>query len=224
MLPDSAHVSDSAALSADAPLRKHPTQARALRTLEILFEAATRILEREGESGLTTNRIAERAGYSIGTLYQYFPSKEAIVVALVRRRRERVLRELYALLDEDGAGTCTPQQVLDLYVRRLIEAFAHGQQAQRVLMRLGWQLDAQALITRTMDEAGVRIAAALRRRADPAWPEPSPVRLYLLTRAVMGAIRSASIEDSPLLTDPAFEVELVRMAGQMLRADDDPRG
>ena len=68
----------------DDPLRKKPSQTRALRTVETLFEAAIRILASEGEAGFTTNRIAERAGFSIGTLYQYFPSKEAIVVAMVR--------------------------------------------------------------------------------------------------------------------------------------------
>ena len=90
--------------NADNPLRKTPSQTRAMRTVDTLFEAATRILASEGEAGFTTNRIAERAGFSIGTLYQYFPSKEAIVVALVRRHRDRVLRELDVMLDRCVAG------------------------------------------------------------------------------------------------------------------------
>src|SRR3954466_8725798 len=87
-----------------SPLRKTPSQTRALRTVDTLFEAAARVLASEGEAGFTTNRIAQRAGFSIGTLYQYFPSKEAIVVAMVRRQRARVMRELEATLDRAARG------------------------------------------------------------------------------------------------------------------------
>src|SRR5471032_3642943 len=102
--------------SADSPLRKTPSQTRALRTVDTLFEAATRILASEGEAGFTTNRIAERAGFSIGTLYQYFPSKEAIVVALVRHHRDRVLRELDVMLDRCVAGEYPAKKALRPYI------------------------------------------------------------------------------------------------------------
>ena len=68
-----------------APLnpRKSPVQARSAVTIEALHVAVIQVLTREGLSRCTTTRIAERAGVSIGTLYQYFPSKEAIAVALL---------------------------------------------------------------------------------------------------------------------------------------------
>src|ERR1700712_3749569 len=130
--------------SADSPLRKTPSQTRALRTVDTLFEAATRILASEGEAGFTTNRIAERAGFSIGTLYQYFPSKEAIVVALVRRHRERVLRELDVMLDRCVCGEYGAEHALRMYLRHIVDAFGRGQKAQRLPARLGWQLHAPA--------------------------------------------------------------------------------
>lgn len=67
--------------------RKSPRQARSRATVEAILEAATRILEGEGLAGLTTNRVAERAGVSIGSLYQYYPSRDAILAELVRRMR-----------------------------------------------------------------------------------------------------------------------------------------
>src|SRR6516225_7719129 len=185
----------------DNPLRKTPSQVRALRTIDTLFEAAARILASEGEAGFTTNRVAERAGFSIGTLYEYFPSKEAIVVAMVRRERERVMRELDALLDRAARGELTAEDALRAYIRRLIDAFGRGQRAQRLIARLGWQLDTPALIVRAMDEGADAIRAALERLGDPSLPPPDDATLYALSRAVMGAVRSAAVEDSAMIDD-----------------------
>ena len=195
----------------DDPLRKKPSQTRALRTVETLFEAAIRILASEGEAGFTTNRIAERAGFSIGTLYQYFPSKEAIVVAMVRRHRDRVLRELDVMLDRCVAGEYGPEQALRLYIRTIVDSFGRGQKAQRLLARLGWQLDAPAAIVASMDDGAERIRSAIARLDDPALPVPDPPTLYMLTRAVIGAVRSAAVEESTMLDDPRFEEALFRM-------------
>jgi AcrR family transcriptional regulator len=65
--------------------RKTPRQSRSLATVEAVLEAAARILEERGPDGLNTNAVAERAGVGIGSLYQYFPNKHALVAALVRR-------------------------------------------------------------------------------------------------------------------------------------------
>ena len=195
----------------DNPLRKTPSQTRAMRTVDTLFEAATRIMASEGEAGFTTNRIAERAGFSIGTLYQYFPSKEAIVVALVRRHRDRVLRELDVMLDRCVAGDYGAEHALRMYLRHIVDAFGRGQKAQRLLARLGWQLDAPAAIVAAMDDGAERIRSALARLDDPELPVPDEPTLYMLTRAVIGAVRSAAVEESTMLDDPRFEEALVRM-------------
>ena len=202
--------------SVDNPLRKTPSQTRALRTVDTLFEAATRILASEGEAGFTTNRIAERAGFSIGTLYQYFPSKEAIVVALVRRHRDRVLRELDVMLDRCVRGEYGAEHALRLYLRHIVDAFGRGQKAQRLLARLGWQLDAPAAIVAAMDDGAERIRSALARLNDPELLMPDEPTLYLLTRAVIGAVRSAAVEESAMLDDPRFEEALFRMVWGVL--------
>ncbi len=203
--------------SADSPLRKTPSQTRALRTVDTLFEAATRVLASEGEAGFTTNRIAARAGFSIGTLYQYFPSKEAIVVALVRRQRERVMRELDAMLERAVHGECSAEEALRAYLRHVVDAFGRGQKAQRLLARLGWQLDAPAVIVLAMDDAADRIRSALTRLGDPALPVPDDATLFLLTRAVVGAVRSAAVEEHAMLDDPRFEDALFRMVSAVVR-------
>src|SRR6201992_3416629 len=67
--------------SATAP-RKQPKQERSARLVEAILQAAIRVLERDGAAAFTTIRVAERAGVSVGSLYQYFPNKESILFRL----------------------------------------------------------------------------------------------------------------------------------------------
>ncbi|MBZ5709915.1 TetR family transcriptional regulator [Nannocystis pusilla] len=62
--------------------RKTPKQARSSRLVEAILQAAIRVLERDGAAAFTTIRVAERAGVSVGSLYQYFPNKESILFRL----------------------------------------------------------------------------------------------------------------------------------------------
>ena len=87
---------------APTELRKAPRQERSGATFEAILEAAARILSVEGPRRLTTNRIARRAGVSVGSLYQYFPNKQAVVRALLEREVARAERLRPALLDDAG--------------------------------------------------------------------------------------------------------------------------
>lgn len=69
--------------------RKSPRQARSKATQDAIIEAAARILAQHGLAGFNTNKVAERAGVSIGSLYQYFPNKDALMVALIARQQAR---------------------------------------------------------------------------------------------------------------------------------------
>ena len=66
-------------------VRKRPRQERARVTVDALLDATAQVLIKDGYDGLSTNRVAAVAGVSVGSLYQYFPSKEALVAALLDR-------------------------------------------------------------------------------------------------------------------------------------------
>jgi AcrR family transcriptional regulator len=80
--------------------RKAPKQARSLETVKIIVEAAARILEERGHDGFSTNAVADRAGVSIGSLYQYFPSKDALIGALVVRETSLLIEDAHAAAEE----------------------------------------------------------------------------------------------------------------------------
>ncbi|QJI39743.1 TetR/AcrR family transcriptional regulator [Pseudomonas sp. ADAK2] len=73
---------------------KRPSQARAIFTVEAIYQAFVRIWQRDGWSGLTTREVALEAGVAIGTLYDYFPSKEALLSGYIRHSLDELLRHL----------------------------------------------------------------------------------------------------------------------------------
>ncbi|SDY85057.1 TetR/AcrR family transcriptional regulator [Citreimonas salinaria] len=90
--------------------RKTPRQARSRATCDAILEAAARILERQGDEALTTNLVAEVAGVSIGSLYQYYPTKEAIMAELVRAMRQQMHDDMAAAA-RAAAGSGLEQEV-----------------------------------------------------------------------------------------------------------------
>ncbi len=85
--------------------RKRPSQPRSSNTMDAILEAAALVLEAGGFESYTTNHIAERAGVSIGSLYQYFPNKDAVTVALIEREASNLANILAALDRRDWKAT-----------------------------------------------------------------------------------------------------------------------
>ena len=98
--------------------RKRPVQERSRETVKAILEAAARIFGEKGLAGATTNHIAERAGVSIGTLYQYFPNKEAIVHGLM----EKHVREGWELISRELPRMSAPGRLDHGMIRELVEA------------------------------------------------------------------------------------------------------
>jgi AcrR family transcriptional regulator len=96
--------------------RKRPSQDRSRATVDAILEATARILVREGYEALSTNRVAADAGVSIGSLYQYFPNKEALIAALSERHLDDIERTLTA-----GAAAVGAKPFADI-VRGMIRA------------------------------------------------------------------------------------------------------
>ena len=110
----------------DSPVspRKSPLQERSRRTVERILDAAARIFHEQGYAGATTNDIADEAGVSVGSLYQYFPNKDAILVELTRRHIEQATRGLADVLQRvdpaDGFD-----HILRVVVDFLVEQHQH---------------------------------------------------------------------------------------------------
>lgn len=108
------------ARSTEAEPRKLPRQRRSAETVERILTAAARIFDERGYGGTTTNHVALEAGVSIGSLYQYFPNKDALLVALAERHVDDVARRFGSRLDtlreERPSIEGTVRALLDLTV------------------------------------------------------------------------------------------------------------
>ena len=96
-----------------------PKQPRAARRRESILDAAAALLESKGYEGVTTNALAKEARASVGTVYQYFPNKEAVLLALLARYRERLAAALLPALEHEGLETAVEaliRRFADFYV------------------------------------------------------------------------------------------------------------
>ncbi|MFC8041918.1 TetR/AcrR family transcriptional regulator [Nocardia sp. NPDC057353] len=100
--------------------RRRPVQRRARETVDILLEAAAQLFAREG-LGTTTNRIAERAGFSIGTLYQYFPDKQALLRGLAHRHVRQAETRLATVTAELRATAPPFEETVRALVTAVVE-------------------------------------------------------------------------------------------------------
>jgi AcrR family transcriptional regulator len=117
-------------LAKKASRRRLPQQRRAHHTVEAVLDAVVQILKRDGFAAVTTNRVAEIAGVSIGSLYQYFPDKRAIFIALHERHVEAIDRLVEAKLLEHAASP------LDTLLRAMVEAMVEAHERDPELYEL----------------------------------------------------------------------------------------
>ncbi len=107
--------------------RKAPQQARARATHDAMIEAAAQLIRAHGLAGFNTNAVAMRAGVSIGSLYQYFPNKDALMAALIAREQARRVSEVAAVL------VAAPHDDLPGAVRLIVRAAMRGDREDGLL-------------------------------------------------------------------------------------------
>jgi AcrR family transcriptional regulator len=127
------------------PARRRAKQKRARETIGVVLEAAARVLQREGYARATTNRIAEVAGVSVGTIHQYFGDKDEVFDALIRRELEGLLSRLRSTAPAVG-------QPLAESLRTLLERLVRARPDAPLLYRSLEQVP-NALFRRRVAEA-----------------------------------------------------------------------
>ncbi len=189
---------------------KDPRQERARATVEAILEAAARILDRQGWGRFTTNAVAEVAGVSIGSLYQYFPNKLALVEAILRRHFDDVLSAL-RFADVQASRI---ERIKGL-VSGMITAHSNHPSLHRVLLEEVPRGKIAKSIHQNFEREYWSLFTKLIAANEVSGMNPrSLVRAQVLSAAIAGAVHDASRKGT--LRSPDFEQELVRLVDAYL--------
>jgi AcrR family transcriptional regulator len=178
--------------------RKKPKQERSRETVEVILEAAARVLGREGYAGANTNLIAAEAGISVGSLYQYFPGKDALLVELLRRHRERMLALLVGHLEGLAAGD--PKETIPALVRAMLDAQGIDPALHRLMIEQVLRRDARAAVDDFEPRVEAAVARALATFASRLRVSDVELAAFVVVRLVLG-VAHAAVVDRPAVAE-----------------------
>lgn len=182
--------------------RKAPTQARAVATWEAILEAAAQVLVEDGFDGATTNRIAERAGVSVGSLYQYFPNKGALLATLA----ERHAREMMALLAEHAEGLLDlpPAQAIRIFTESMTRIHSENPELQHLFTEHLPRLGGHDLLRQTHRRAMALVMVWLTHHAERLRVKDLDQAAFTVVTVVQGTIHGGHLMDPDRIHHPDF--------------------
>ena len=186
--------------------RKSPRQRRAQETVKAILQATAQVLSEHGYAKTSTNKVARVAGVSIGSLYQYFPNKEALIIALFDRHTEEVLTSLGREILE-MAREPLPEAVTRL-VRFYLRLHTRDPRLQLAMTQQAIHLGPERVAV-VQDRAVSAVTAFLSMHRDEILPKNLEMTAFVLVTTVQGVIHAAILERPEALHDPALEAELL---------------
>jgi AcrR family transcriptional regulator len=194
-------------------MRKTPRQARSRATVEAILDAGAQLLGRRGWAKFTTNEVAEAAGVSIGTLYQYFPNKFALIDAITRRHFDDVLAVLRTM-DDDAMS---PTERVEALVHGMITIHSvnpalHGVLLEEAPGSAALQSAHDAFEAEYLRRYQALVAPAGRRRHQAS----DRTAAQVLSAAVAGVIHDAARRET--LATPVLKQEIVALVSGYLLA------
>jgi AcrR family transcriptional regulator len=190
-------------------MRKDPRQARSRATIDAILVATARILGERGYAGLTTNVAAETAGVSIGSLYQYFPNKLALVEAVRQRHLADVLAVLRAAADKGATRTRRIAALVD----GMIAVHSRYPAAHRVLLEESPRGE-DSRGAHDLFEVAYRKAYEALFKVNSLRVTDARIGARVLAGAVAGAVHEAARQG--MLGSPVFREELIRLIAAYL--------
>lgn len=194
--------------------RKRPRQERSKATVDTILEATARVLVKQGFDGLTTNAVAAAAGVSIGSLYQYFPNKVALVLALIDRHMEEMNNAILAELTR--VANLPLAEAARCVVELTIRVHAIDPDLHRVLTEQVPRIGKLARL-REVDEICHRMVAGLlaARKDEIAIRDPD-LAAFILVSTIESVVHRAALLYPQRLRDPRLVDETTLLVTRYL--------
>lgn len=203
-------------MTIDTTPRRRPTQARAKVSVDALLEATARLLVEIGYDRVSTNKIARRAGVSVGTLYQYFPNKEALLAALVDRRMAHQSRVLVETMEATRGAPLS--ETIERVVRAILALPLEEPTLYRAINEQVLRLGALEEALDVQRRMAAVLAAQLERRRDEVRPRNLAVAAHVLVQTV-SAVMYANATAAEAFEGEAVATELVDLIRRYLLSD-----
>lgn len=195
--------------------RKEPRQERSRVMVEMLMRATTRVLIRDGYEGLTTNRVAEEAGASVGSLYQYFSSKQQLVSALLNQHIEHTMHELRSALPE--LSLLSLAEAVPRFVELMIASHRVEPELHRVFYEQLPRVGDFATMEASLRESQQLTEAYLRARAHEITPQDHAMSAFILVHTIETLTHAAVLSRPEMLRTDAFANELSELVLRYLQ-------
>lgn len=186
--------------------RKVPVQARSTASVDAILEATIQVLLSVGKERLTTTRVAERAGVSVGTLYQYFPNKSALLQAALKRHLDEVTEAVERVCEEQRGNT--PEGMATALIAAFLEAKMRNVKTSAALYSVSSDVDGAKIVERMGLRCNKAIVAMLVTTCQPLTREPQLVA-SMLQGAMVGVSRRMLEADAPEKQFEALRQELI---------------
>ena len=196
--------------------RKSPRQDRARQTVDAILSATAHILISDGYDRASTNKIARRAGVSIGSLYQYFPSKEALVAALI----DQHLSEAYTTLAErlPEVAEAPAEVAVRTVVAAMVRVHRHDPKLHRVLYEQVPRVGKLKGMEELADKMAELLVPYLEARRHELAPKNLELAAFLLTRAVQAATHAVAFDSTGRFDEAEATEELSNLVLRYLEA------
>jgi AcrR family transcriptional regulator len=194
----------------DVPMRHRPQQARSQERVDLILDTAAEFIAEVGYEAVTTNAIAERAGISIGSLYRYFPDKDAILRGLSVRHLEQV-RAIYDQVLTEDLVYLPLEVVIDRIVDPFVELHVACPAFKQILLGADISADIAAASEEVYEEIDERMVAFLQQAA-PGLDEQRARLVAMACEAQVKALLSLITCDS----EPEFCEQLTAEMKRML--------
>ncbi len=191
--------------------RKQPVQQRSRVTVESILTAAAQVFEEQGYAAGTTNRIAERAGVSIGTLYQYFPNKETLAVRLLERHVEQGERMIAGLIERARTVPLGLRDGLRLFVEAALAHHDERPRLQHLLLEEAPRPPHVHSALRCAEEEMIDSVASLLQRFPEVRSSDLRRTAYFAVQVVEQLTHQYAAHPPRGLSRPAFASELVAL-------------
>jgi AcrR family transcriptional regulator len=197
--------------------RKNATQERSRATVDALLDATARVLVKVGYDHTSTNKIAEAAGVSIGSLYQYFPSKEALVAAVIQKHIGEMMDVVRASLLR--VAELPIREAARELVQVMIEAHRIEPKLHRVLVEQIPRVGQMEHVERVDEEATALVRAYLESRRDEIRVADLDMAAFIAVSSVEAMTHVAVLRRPELLSDPRFVDEVAALVVRYLEGD-----